>query len=173
MAERALVLDACLAITFGQQERLKLITGSSRRIVIGARARDEVERPPAKIELEEALRSGEVEVESVDLDNPEEQEALARYDAMPAFHDRGDAEVIALAVTRGYIVGSDDQAIRRQVRNDLGPARIAGTLDVVVWAVRDGRMTTEAAMEFLEACDVGPALLEALEAQGRTVEDLL
>lgn len=173
MAERALVLDACLAITFGQQKRLKLITDSSRRIVIGARAREEVERPPARTELDEALREGEVEVESIDLDEPDEQDALARYDAMPAFRDRGDAEVIALAVTRGYIVGSDDQAIRRHVREDLGPTRIAGTLDVVVWAVRDGRMTLDDAMAFLRACDVGPALLVALDAQGRSLEELV
>lgn len=172
MPERALVLDACLAITFGQQERLKLITDSSRRILIGDRARAEVERPPAKVQLEEALRTGEVEIESINLENTTEQEALARYDAMPAFRDRGDAEVIALAVTRGYIVGSDDQAIRKQVRKDLGPKRIAGTLDIVVWAVRDGRMTVADATGFLEACDVGPAILRALEAQGVALEDL-
>lgn len=91
MAERALVLDACLAITFGEQERLGLITHSSRQIVIGARAREEVERPPARTELEEALRDGDVEVGSIDLDDPDDQDVLARYDAMPALRDRGDA----------------------------------------------------------------------------------
>lgn len=173
MPERALIIDACIVITFGREEQLELVTARPRRIVIGDRARDEVERRPAKTQLEEAVRNGSIDVEAVDLDDPEEQNALARYDGMPAFEGRGDAEVIALAVSRGYIVGSDDRAIRRQVRRDLGPERIAGTLDLVVWAVRDGRLDLDSALAFLKACDVGPAVLEALEAQGKNLEDLV
>lgn len=174
MAKRALLLDACLAITFGQEERLDLLTGlPSRRVVIGERARREVERPPASTQLEAAIGKQMVEVEAIDLDDREEQHALARYEAMPAFRNRGDAEVIALAQVRGYIVGSDDRAIRRQVKNDLGPNRIAGTLDVLVWGVRDRRLASKDAEEFLRNCDVGPSILRALEAQGTHLEELL
>lgn len=173
MPERALIIDACIVITFGREQQLEVVTAGPRRIVIGDRARDEVERRPAKSQLDEAVRNGSIDVESIDLDEPNEQEALARYDGMPAFEGRGDAEVIALAVSRGYIVASDDRAIRRQVRRDLGPESIAGTLDLIVWAVREGRLELDSALAFLETCDVGPALLEALKAQGTSLEDLV
>lgn len=173
MPERPLIVDACIVITFGREERLDLVTSGPRRIVIGGRAREEVERRPAKSQLEEAVREDRVDVESVDLGDPDEQEALTRYDGMPAFEGRGDAEIIALAVSRGYVVGSDDRAIRRQVRKDLGPDRIAGTLDLIVWAVRDGRLEIDSALAFLEACDVGPALLRALDAQEKSLHDLV
>lgn len=173
MPERALIIDGCIVITFGREERPKIVTTGPRRVVIGNRVREEVERPPATTRLDEAVQEGRVDVEAIDLDDPEEQEALARYDGMPAFERRGDAEVIALAVSRGYIFGSDDRAIRRQVRRDLGPERIAGSLDLVVWAVRDGRLELDRALAFLEACDVGPALLRALEDQGTSLEDLV
>lgn len=172
MSDPVLVVDACLVITFGNEERLELVTNGSRRVIIGSRAAEEVKQPPASVQLESAIEEDAITVESIDLDESEEQEALARYDAMPAFRDRGDAEVIALAVTRGYVVGSDDQAIRRQVRRDLGPERIAGTLDLTVWAIREDRMTVSDAEAFLRACDVGPSILRALRVQGVELEDL-
>lgn len=167
------MLDACLVITFGGAGRLDLIAGGERRVVIAARAGEEVVRPPARPRLEEALDAGAIEVESIDLDVADEQDALARYDADPAFRDRGDAEVLALAATRGYTVGSDDRAIGRRVRTDLGPDRIAGTLDVIVWAVRDERISLSDAHAFLENCDVGPALLRRLTVAGVDLEDLI
>lgn len=168
----ALVLDACIVITFGNEEQLELVAGSSRRVVISARAEGEVARPPARSELDRALDAETIEVEGIDLDDPREQEALTRYDEKPAFRGRGDAEVLALATSRGYVVASDDQAIRRQVIRDLGPDRIAGTLDLVVWAVRDGRLSRTDAQEFLRTCDVGAALLEALRQKGQRLDEL-
>ena len=173
MPERPLILDACIVITFGREEQLELVTLGARGVVIGRRAREEVERAPARPQLDEAIRNGSVDVETANLEDPGEQEALARYDGMPAFEGRGDAEVIALAVSRGYIVCSDDRAIRKQVREDLGSERFAGTLDLLVWAVRDGRLELGTALDFLEASDVGPALLRALEARGTSLEDLV
>lgn len=174
MAKLALILDACIAITFGEQERLDLVWGlESRRVIIAERAREEVMLPPASIQLDDAIRKGTIEVESIDLEDDREQEALTRYDARAAFRDRGDAEVIALASVREYVVGSDDAAVRRAVRRDLGDARIAGTLDILVWAIRNGRISSEEAEEFLESCDVGSMIIEGLETQGTRLSDLV
>ena len=49
---------------------------------------------------------------TIDLGDAVEQEVLQRYDALIPFRSRGDAEVLALAKARGYIVESDDQAVR-------------------------------------------------------------
>lgn len=174
MARRALILDACIAITFGAQKRLDLVSSlQSRRVIIAERARKEVKRPPASIELDTAIEEGTIEVESIDLEVEREQEALTRYDGRAAFRGRGDAEVIALASVRGYVVGSDDAAVRRTVRRDLGNARVAGTLDILVWAMRDDRISSEDAQRFLEDCDVGSMIVEALEARGIRLSDLV
>lgn len=174
MPDRPIVLDACLVITFGSEERLDLLTGlSSRRIVVAERAKGEVVRPPARTALERALDAGELETESIDLEVPHEQKALARYDDRPAFRGRGDAEVIALGASRGYIVGSDERAIRRTVRRDLGRNRTATTLDFLVWAVREERLTIEEASAFLHSCDVDPHYVARLRQDGKTLQDLL
>jgi len=173
MPGRTLVVDACLVITFGGTGQLDLVSGGDHRVVIGKRASAEVIHAPARPQLDAALENGSIDLESVDLDREAEQEALARYDSFVAFRNRGDAEVIALAATRGYIVGSDDAAVRRRVRADLGPERIAGTLDVVVWAIRDGRLSLAGADAFLTKCDVGPHLLRTMEASGTSLEDLI
>jgi len=140
MPDRPVVLDACIIITFGSEDRLDLLTEvPSRRIVVAERARDEVRRPPGSTALAAALDDGRIETEAIDLEMPEEQEALARYDKRAAFRGRGDAEVLALAAARGYVVGSDERAIRRAARDDLGTDRTATTLDFLVWTVWYGR----------------------------------
>lgn len=174
MPDRPVVLDACIIITFGSEDRLDLLTEvGSRRIVVAERAREEVRRPPASTALAAALDDGRIEEEAIDLETPEEQEALARYDDRAAFRNRGDAEVLALAAARGYVVGSDERAIRRAARDDLGTDRTATTLDFLVWAVRQERLTRSQASAFLVSCDVGPHYLERLERAGKKLGDLV
>lgn len=174
MSKRDLILDACLAITFGNRRRLDLLAGlRDRRVLIADRARVEVLRPPASEELRAHIEAGKITVEAIDLEDAAEQSALARFDAMPAFRGRGEAEVLALAATRGYLVGSDELAVRRAVAEELGPGRVAKTLDVVVWAVREKRIDLREAEAFLRECDVGPRYLRALAERGRSLEDLI
>lgn len=171
---RTILLDACLAITFGNAQRLDLITDlSTHRAAIGARARREVVKPPAPEELDRAVHSGTIEVVSVDLSNADEQQALARFDGLPAFRGRGDAEVLALATTRGYLVGSDERAIRRVARQEVGRSRLVSTLDIIVLAARDGRISIREGRALLERLDVGPAYLRALNEKGLRLEDLV
>lgn len=167
-------MDACLAITFGNASRLDVLTNlSGYRITISARALSEVLKPPARDVLWQAVGDQSIEVETVDLSNAEEQHALARFDALPAFRDRGDAEVLALAITRGYLVGSDERAICRIVQTKLGQSHVVSTLDVVVLALRDERLSIDEAEELLERLDVGPAYLRRIKAEGLSLKDLV
>jgi hypothetical protein len=169
-----LVLDACLVITFGNAGRLDLVTDLTRyRVTVSSRATREVTRPPAHDALWQALDDGGIRSVSVDLSVPEEQDALARFDAMPAFRGRGDAEVLALAVARGYAIGTDERVIRRIVLSELAPSRLVSTLDVIVLAVREGRLSARDGRRLLGALDVGPTYLGRLEAEGRTLADLI
>lgn len=44
---------------------------------------------------------------------------------------------------------------------------------IVITFGREGRLELDSALAFLEACDVGPALLRALESEGTSLEDLV
>lgn len=174
MNRGVLVLDACLAITFGNVGRLDLVAGlRAHRVVIAARAAAEVRRPPADQALRAAIASGEIVVEAVDLANGQEQQALAEYDARPAFRGRGEAEVLALAATRGYIVGSDEVPVLRTARNEFGTHRAASTLDLLIWAVREQRVTITEADSLLGQLDSGLGIRKQLNKRGIRLEDLI
>jgi len=169
-----IVLDATLAITFGAVRRLDLLSGLQRHDVgIAQRAAAEVLRQPARSALDSALEAEEIRVFALDLDDPVEADALLHYDALPAFRGRGDAEVLALASARKLVVGSDDRAVRTTARRDFGSARVAGTLDVLVWAMREGRLTLASAGKLLDQLDVGPGIRMRLEARRVRLKDLL
>ena len=116
-----LILDACIVITFGSTGNLSVVTElQQHRLCIASRAVAEVIREPAASALRAAVSAGRIAVESADIENAAEQQALARFDARPAFRNRGDAEVLALAVARGYLLASDENAVRHAARLNSG-----------------------------------------------------
>jgi hypothetical protein len=171
---RGSIFDACIGITFGNVARLNLVTGlRSGRVVIGRRALMEITRAPARDAVHAAVDAGEILIEAIDLRDAREQAALAKFDARRAFQGRGDAEVLALAACRGYIVASDERAIQRTAWQEFGKQRVAGTLDILIWAVREERLTLHEAEELLEVLDSGPGVGARLASRGATLEDLI
>lgn len=169
-----IVLDACTIISFGNAGRLDLIdTLQPHRVCVSARARSEVVRDPARAAMEASIAAGRLCVEAIEVENPAEQEALQTYDARPAFRGRGDAEVLALAASRGYIVASDERAMRSAVLGAWGPDRLAGTADFIVWAVREGRLDDGDAENTLAQLDSGARVLAQLKREGRTIHHLI
>lgn len=174
MAPRHVVLDTCLVITFGNAEALQVISElQAHEVVTCPRVVREVTRPPAVTALNDAVAHGDIELTSIDPEVPRQQNALRRFDAMPAFRDRAEAEVLALAKSRNMIVASDENAVRRTARRELGRERVAGTLDFLVWAVREGRLTVRDAEDLLDRLDVGEAIARRIRNEGRTFGDLL
>ncbi|MCX6069417.1 MAG: hypothetical protein NTU91_00955 [Chloroflexi bacterium] len=174
MAGNTVILDACLVITFGNAEALDTIAGLRlHHVAIACRAAGEVLWPPAADQLAGRIADDSIHVEAIDIDVAAEQQALARFDASPRFRNRGDAEVLALAATRGWIVGSDEVAIRRVAFEEFGAGRVAGTLDFLKWAVGERRLTLDQAVDLLRSLDVGPALLRRIAAAGQTPEGVL
>ncbi len=166
--------DACLIITFGNAEALDLLTDlADYRIAVCPRVRDEIKKPPAASLLQDAIDNGSIETIALDPSDAKEQALLQQYDVRVGFHDRADAEVLALAVSRGYMVGTDDPAVRRAAMEGLGPNMVAGTLDILVWALRERRMHATDAEQLLATLDVGPHLQQKLERRGKTLRDLV
>lgn len=169
-----LFLDACILITFGNCRALELITRCTRfQGEVGGRVQAEVLRPPASNELRAALRAGALRSVELDLYDSREAGQLQRFEERPAFRGRGDAEVLALAVSRQGWVGSDDPAVRRAATGELGKNSVVGSLDLLVWAVRDGRLGMPESKKLISRLDVGPRINRSLAAAGVTMEDLV
>lgn len=167
-------LDSCLLITLGNAGELGLMLGNPRlTVLVGPRTLGEVVRPPASEAVSRALEAGTLRRDTLDLYDAAEAGELARFDAMPAFRGRGDAEVLALASCRGGCVGSDDRAVRRVAAGLLGATRVVGTLDLLVWNVRDGRLDLAEAEALLDRVDVGPGIRDRLAAAQRGLADLV
>jgi predicted nucleic acid-binding protein len=168
------IIDACLVISFGNAGALHIIEAlRTHRVVMASRAHDEVRKPPAATALATAIQNGTISIERVDLSVDAEQDALAKYDSRFEFRGAGDAEVLALAATRGYIVGSDDRTVRSTAQSDLGGAAwVAGCVDFLKWAVVEGRLTPTDAAGVLARLDLGPAIIRRLTAQGQPVAKL-
>jgi hypothetical protein len=173
-APNTLVLDACVAITFGNAARLDLITGlAAYRVAIGARARAEVARDPTAGQLRAAIESGSLSVAAIDLGVPAEAAALAELDRRPAFKGRGEAEVLALARSRGYAAGSDERAVLTAARSEFGAHLAFSSLDFLVFALRENRVEPGEADGLLARLDSGPQIRRYLAAHGRSLEDLV
>lgn len=170
-----LVLDACIVISFANAGHFSIIEElGQHRVCIAQRAAGEVTRDPAKSTLAQSIQAGKIELVSINLELPQEQSALALYDARPAFRGRGDAEVLALASTRGYVVASDESAIRTASIKDIASGNhIAGSLDLLRWAIAEQRVSQAEALTILRSLDCGPTILFNLKKQHQSIEDLL
>lgn len=174
MPRRSVIFDACQAISFGGVERLDLLTDlRTVDVAIGARAFGEVVRDPAASLLRAAVAAGSLQVVSIDLDDAEEVAVLARFESMPAFRGRGDAEVLAIAESRGCLVGSDEEAILRTVRRSPAIGGFVSSLDLLVWAIREGRISVEEAEGLIGRLDIGARIRARLDRQGRSLADLV
>jgi len=169
-----IILDACLVITFGNAEVLSIITELSKHdLSIPKTVVSEVQRPPAKLHLRQALDSGAITEVQIDLSLPLEQDALLKYSRSMRFYGKGEAEALALAASRHWVVGSDELAVRRLAEQEFGQARVAGTLDFLIWSVQEERLTLNDAVGLLPRLDIGASLLNRIAQAGQTAEGLL
>lgn len=169
-----LVLDACVAITFGNVARLDLITGiHGYQVAIGARARVEVSRDPARAEVQSAVSSGVLSVAAIDLAVPVEVAALADFDRRPAFKGRGEAEVLALARTRGYAIASDERAVLTAARAEVVAGPAFSSLELLVFAVRESRLDLASANALLAQLDIGRRIVRYLQTHGVSLQDIV
>lgn len=171
---KTLVLDACTTLTFAKVNRLDLIIDlEGFRVAIAARAHAEVKREPAVSVLARAVRLARIAVESVDLGVPREAAALALFDSMTAFRGRGEAEVLALAIERGYVIATDEPAVRDALRARAPQAPFMTSTHVLKQAVAERRLTHDDAVALFNTLDVAHGTRALLRKLGYSIEDLL
>lgn len=137
---RVIVTDANVLINLIHVHRLDVLGRiPGHEFVVPDHVRDELTEPGSRTLLDDAIREGKLQLE-----------VLADLDAMRVFVDlirhigRGEAACIALAAKHGWSLASDEKRrFRREAVARLGEARIIGTADVFVLAIRTGLLTID------------------------------
>ena len=73
----------------------------------------------------------------------------------------------------GGILCSSDRKVLRTARREFGQERVAGPVDVLIWAVQEGRVGRGGAESLLPTLDVGLELVTQMSAAGMTFYDLV
>lgn len=134
---RAVVLDSSVLINFLLIDRMDLLVG---RFVVTTHVADEISSdfPKQRARFELALATGAVEqhdvVDAAAIEHFGRLRATGRLGA-------GECAAIAYAVTNGFALALDDRLAAREASTLMPAPRILRTADLIVAAIRAGRLT--------------------------------
>lgn len=137
---RVIVTDSNVLINLMHVHRLDLLGRiPAHEFVVPDHVREEITVPASRALIDDAIRQGTLKLELLtDLD------AISVFAGLIQHIGRGEAACIALAAKHGWSVASDEKRrFRREAVTRLGEARIIGTPDVFVLAIRAGLLTSD------------------------------
>lgn len=131
------VTDANVLINFAHIDRLALLGElEAFRLKLPAEVLEEIVDPAQRVAVDAAIAAGALELLVVD-----ELDALALFADLRDLMGRGEAACLALAATKGYHLASDEKKrFRRKAIELIGEARILQTEDLILQAIRCGRI---------------------------------
>jgi predicted nucleic acid-binding protein len=141
---RSVALDANVVINLIHAGRLRILASlPGYDFVIPEEVVAEIMVPGQRDELSGAVRDRVLQKEAiVDLS------AIELYSELRVKMGRGEAACLALAVSKGWLVASDEKGVfRREAVNRLGPGRLVTTPGLFVLAIRNGVLTVDEADE--------------------------
>ena len=100
-------------------------------------ARGEILSEPTRTEISRAILDGKLATTELDTDSGEELRLFARWSRLV---DAGEAEAMAVALARGWVVGIEDLFAQRRVTSEAGSDKWVNVATLLVTAVRQGRM---------------------------------
>lgn len=148
------VLDASLLLSLGKARQLGLLFDARElELFITPTVRAQLLSDDTRQPVEEAIVAGQIRVVHVSSDDEAELDALAEWSQLV---DEGEAEAIAVALARGWLVGLEDRAAQRAIRRRGGNPRWVGCADLLVLAVRGQRLALEEADAVFRSLDAYP-----------------
>lgn len=133
------VADASLLLSLGEASALQLLWEDPGRIWhVTPIARSEVKKDPTRSELSRAILSGRLAAAELDTDSEEEGRLFAHWSDLV---DAGEAEAIAVALARGWVVGLEDLFAQRCVTREAGEAHWLNAATLLLSAARSRRMS--------------------------------
>ena len=130
------VVDASLLLTLGDAGVLDMLWHDPRRRWhVTPMVRREIRSEPTRTEVANAILGGRLVIAEIDTRSQNELTELARWSRIL---DPGEAEVIAIGVSRGWIVGIEDLFAQRKLTAARGPEAWVNTATLLLQAVQDG-----------------------------------
>jgi hypothetical protein len=133
------VADASLLLSLGEATALHLLwedPGLTWHVT--PIARGEVRRDPTRSELSRAILAGRLAATELDADSEEELRLFAHWSDVV---DAGEAEAIAVALARGWVVGLEDLFAQRRVTREAGKVHWLNAAGLLLRATLAGRMS--------------------------------
>lgn len=133
------VADASLLLSLGEASALHLLwEDSDWTWHVTPIARSEVRTDPTRSELSRAILAGRLPATELDTDSDDELRLFAHWSDVV---DPGEAEAIAVALARGWVVGLEDLYAQRCVTRQAGEARWMNAAGLLLRATQAGRMS--------------------------------
>lgn len=133
------VADASLLLSLGEASALHLLWDDPDRVWrVTPIARSEVRSDPTRSELSRAILSGRLATTELDTDSDQELRLFAHWSDLV---DAGEAEAIAVALARGWVVGLEDLFAQRRVTFEAGAAHWVNAATLLVNATTNRRMS--------------------------------
>lgn len=132
------ITDTNVLINFLHIGQLALLAElSAYRFQLPPEVLQELTDPGQKASVDNAIAVGQLDLLVID-----ELDALALFGDLRDLMGRGEAACLALAATVGCHIASDEKKrFRRKAIELIGEARILGTEDLLLEAIRYGRIT--------------------------------
>jgi predicted nucleic acid-binding protein len=133
------VLDASLIFTLSSAGLLQRTLASSRyEWHITPLVRGEIVRRETRDVIDRAITSGDLLVTEIDTTDQIQLDAWAAWEQIV---DIGEAEAIALALARGWVVGLEDRQAQRALDRTAGAGHWVNATNLLLDAAADGVMT--------------------------------
>ena len=137
------VADASLLLSLGDASALHLLwDDADRDWHVTPIARGEVISEPTRSEVSRAVLDGRLSATELDTDSEAELQAFARWTDRV---DAGEAEAIAVATSRKWVVGLEDLFAQRRLTEEAGSSAWVNSATLLVSAVRQERLSLPAA----------------------------
>lgn len=141
-----------MLLSFGKAGKLDLLAKTPQfQWRITPLVRGELKSAPTRDAVERLVVAGVIS--PIELDSDDEQ-ALAVLADWSELVDPGEAESIAMALARGWLVAIEDLSARRLLERRVGPGHWINCADVLVAAVQAGELSLREADETFQSLDV-------------------
>lgn len=135
---RDCVLDASLILSVASANAFQLFwTHPSYVWHLSGVVRGELRRRASRDPIDAAITAGHVQLVELNTEDPAQ---LAKWAKWLELVDPGEAEAIAIASTRGWLVGIEDRGAQRAIDSHLGTGRWLNSASLLIDAVNDKRL---------------------------------
>jgi predicted nucleic acid-binding protein len=155
---RTCVLDTSLLLALSTTGQLHIFLSNSRyEWVITPLVRGELIRRESRDVVDRAISGGDVKLAEIDTTSERELRIWSKWSSLV---DPGEAEAIALAQTRGWLVGLEDRQAQRALDRDVGRGHWINGVNVLLNAIEDGVLSAPDAELLFQKLDSYPGYVK-------------